>query len=392
MMWGFFIVLLTLLTVIAVPIASMSAFMLVWSTAHRYISPVFILTVLMVFVYLWSMVITKHRHHRWLKRKMQLLIILPVVLGICIIGGTFAYDAWRSRFEIMYSEVRLFDYEPFHSDKLAVLDKKSTFSMEKPLLRLDGATALYPVYASFVQAVYPKESYEDNSAEMVQCSTTPYAYDNLLNGNADLIFAAAPSKKQKEMFEKAEKELVMVPIGMEAFVFFVNSENSVTSLTTEQIQAIYSGEITNWMEVGGENRSIRAFQRPEGSGSQSALLRFMDGKELIPPLKKDVASGMGDVVTEVAEYENRDNAIGYSFRYYTQEMVKNKGIRLLKVDGIEPSVENIRTDTYPISSPFYAIYVKGNTNKNLEPFLHWIQSSEGKELIEKTGYVAGSSY
>lgn len=104
----------------------------------------------------------------------------------------------------------------------------------------------------------------------------------------------------------------------------MNSENSVTSLTTEQIQAIYSGEITNWMEVGGENRSIRAFQRPEGSGSQSALLRFMDGKELMPPLKKDVASGMGDVVTEVAEYENRDNAIGYSFRYYTQEMVKNK--------------------------------------------------------------------
>ena len=99
---------------------------------------------------------------------------------------------------------------------------------------------------------------------------------------------------------------------------------------------------------------------------------------------------MGDIVTETAEYENRENAIGYSFRYYTQGMVKNKGIRLLKVDGIEPSVENIRMDTYPISSPFYAIYVKGNTNKNLQPFLNWIQSKEGKELIEKTGYVAGS--
>ncbi|MFR5079856.1 MAG: hypothetical protein ACLTDX_18340 [[Clostridium] innocuum] len=60
------------------------------------------------------------------------------------------------------------------------------------------------------------------------------------------------------------------------------------------------------------------------------------------------------------------------------------------MDGIEPSVENIRMDTYPISSPFYAIYVKGNTNKNLQPFLNWIQSKEGKELIEKTGYVAGS--
>ena len=116
----------------------------------------------------------------------------------------------------------------------------------------------------------------------------------------------------------------------------------------------------------------------------------MKGKKLMSPPQKDVASGMGDIVTETAEYENRENAIGYSFRYYTQGMVKNKGIRLLKVDGIEPSVENIRMDTYPISSPFYAIYVKGNTNKNLQPFLNWIQSKEGKELIEKTGYVAGS--
>lgn len=182
----------------------------------------------------------------------------------------------------------------------------------------------------------------------------------------------------------------MVPLGMEAFVFFVNSENPVESLTSQQIQDIYSGNIINWKDVGGNDERIRAFQRPEGSGSQSALLRFMEGKKLMSPPQKDVASGMGDIVTETAEYENRENAIGYSFRYYTQGMVKNKGIRLLKVDGIEPSVENIRKDTYPISSPFYAVYVKGNTNKNLKPFLSWIQSKEGKELIEKTGYVAGS--
>lgn len=390
MMWAFFIVLLTLITIIALPLVSMTAFMLVWATAHRYMSPVFILTVIMVFIYLWSMLITKHRYQRWLKKKMQLLLILPIALGGCILGGTFAYDAWQSRFEVMRSEVDLFEYEPFHSDKLAILDKKSSYSMQEPLLRLDGATALYPVYASFVQAVYPEEGYADYSADTVRCTTTPFAYESLMNGDTDLIFAAAPSDKQKEMFEKEEKELVMVPLGMEAFVFFVNSENPVESLTTKQIQDIYSGNITNWKDVGGNNERIRAFQRPEGSGSQSALLRFMEGKKLMSPPQKDVASGMGDIVTETAEYENRENAIGYSFRYYTQGMVKNKGIRLLKVDGIEPSVENIRMDTYPISSPFYAIYVKGNTNKNLQPFLNWIQSKEGKELIEKTGYVAGS--
>lgn len=390
MMWAFFIVLLTLITIVALPIVSMSALMLAWATAHRYMSPVFMFTVIMVFVYLWSMLISKQRNQCWLKKKTQLVLILPVILGICILGGTFAYDAWQSRFEVMRSEVDLFEYEPFHSDKLAVPDKKSSYSMQEPLLRLDGATALYPVYASFVQAVYPREGYEDDSTDSVRCTTTPEAYENLLKGDTDLIFVAAPSDKQRELFEKEGKELIMVPLGMEAFVFFVNSENPVKSLTSQQIQDIYSGNIINRKDVGGNDERIRAFQRPEGSGSQSALLRFMEGKKLMSPPQKDVVSGMGDIVTETAEYENRENAIGYSFRYYTQGMVKNKGIRLLKVDGIEPSVENIRKDTYPISSPFYAVYVKGNTNKNLKPFLSWIQSKEGKELIEKTGYVAGS--
>ena len=154
----------------------------------------------------------------------------------------------------MRSEVDLFEYEPFHSDKLAVPDKKSSYSMQEPLLRLDGATALYPVYASFVQAVYPREGYEDDSTDSVRCTTTPEAYENLLKGDTDLIFVAAPSDKQRELFEKDGKELIMVPLGMEAFVFFVNSENPVESLTTQQIQDIYSGNITNWRYRNGNCR------------------------------------------------------------------------------------------------------------------------------------------
>lgn len=115
----------------------------------------------------------------------------------------------------------------------------------------------------------------------------------------------------------------------------------------------------------------------------------MNDKKIMKPIEKDVVSGMGGIITQTAEYENRENAIGYSFRFYTQGMVKNNGIRLLKIDGIEPSVENILNKKYPVTSPFYAIYVKGNNNKNLEPFLEWIQSTQGIDLINKTGYVGG---
>lgn len=344
-------------------------------------------SVLLLYIYIWSTLVSCIRNKRLLKKRTQLFIIIPFLACVVTVVGSYGYQAWINRFDVMESEVDLMEYEPFNSEKLATLDEISSYKMTEDLLRLDGATALYPIYASFVQAVYPEGEdllYGENP--VVECSTTPYAYERLLNGETDLIFVAAPSQQQKEMFEAQNKELVMIPIGLESFVFFVNSENPITELTTEQIQDIYSGRITNWKEVGGNDQSIRAFQRPEGSGSQSALIRFMGDKKIMEPIKKDVVDGMRGIINQTAEYENRENAIGYSFRYYTQGMVKNNGIRLLKIDGIEPSVENILNETYPITSPFYAIYVKGNDNKNLQPFLDWIQS-QGIELINETGYV-----
>ena len=125
MMWAFFIVLLTLITIVALPIVSMSALMLAWATAHRYMSPVFMFTVIMVFVYLWSMLISKQRNQCWLKKKTQLVLILPVILGICILGGTFAYDAWQSRFEVMRSEVICLNMNRFIAISWQFLIKKA---------------------------------------------------------------------------------------------------------------------------------------------------------------------------------------------------------------------------------------------------------------------------
>lgn len=168
----------------------------------------------------------------------------------------------------------------------------------------------------------------------------------------------------------------------------MNKDNPVTNLSSKQIRDIYSGKITNWKEVGGKDEKIRAFQRPEGSGSQSALIRFMNGQSIMKPMTKDVPAGMGAIISVTAEYENRDNAIGYSFRFYTQAMKKSNKIKLLQIDGVAPTVEHIRDDIYPITSPFYAVYVKGNENKNLMRLINWIQSDEGQQLIEKTGYVS----
>ncbi len=293
-------------------------------------------------------------------------------------------------------DLLLGQYEPFdEGNRLATLEEPSTLQLNKLLPpKLDGATALYPVYAAFAQAVYPEGEYRRYSGP-VDCTGTIDAYERLIHREVDMIFAAAPSQDQLDLAAKKGMQLYLTPIGREAFVFFVNSQNPVTDLTVEQVQGIYSGEITNWKEVGGKFQRIRPYQRAENSGSQSALLRLMEGLPLMEPEKEDRITGMDGIIRRVADYRNFKNAIGFSFRYYSTEMVQNGDIRLLALNGVEPTRETIRDGSYPISSEFYAVTAAPiglpapqETNEDLSALLEWILSPQGQALIEKTGYVA----
>lgn len=120
----------------------------------------------------------------------------------------------------------------------------------------------------------------------------------------DLIFAAAPSADQLAQAEALGVTLHLTPIGREAFVFFVNSRNPVTGLSVEEIQGIYSGKITNWSQVGGRNQSIRAYQRAENSGSQTALQALMADQPLMEPEQENRISAMDGIIRSVADYRN----------------------------------------------------------------------------------------
>lgn len=277
-------------------------------------------------------------------------------------------------------------YRPFmdHSN-LAELDEPATLKLTSDLPRMDGATALYPLYAAFAQEIYPNKGYPLYNSE-VSLSQTPEAYKRLINGEADIIFAAPPSEGQKSMARRNGRELKLTPIGREAFVFFVNGENPVEGLTTEQIRGIYSGEITRWNQVGGENKEIRAFQRPEDSGSQTMLERVMDGRELADPPRENRVSGMGGIIKRTADYRNYKNALGFSFLFYATEMVRDGDIRLLAVDGVMPERTTIANGEYPLATEFYAV-TAGSDNPNVDLLLEWILSPQGQKLIELTGYT-----
>jgi phosphate transport system substrate-binding protein len=252
---------------------------------------------------------------------------------------------------------------------------------------LDGATAFLPVYASFAQAVYPETQYNLYKGPVL-CNRTNEAYQNLLRGKVDIIFCFAPSDMQMERFQENDLKLKLVPIGREAFVFFVNKENPVHNLSEENIRGIYSGKIKNWRELNGVNQDIRAFQRPKDSGSQTMLEHIMENIPLMEPRKENVPYRMGDMISQVAVYRNFPNAIGYSFLHFSTEMVKNGQIKLLSINEIYPSRETMQNNTYPFSTDFYAIYIDSEEiNENIAVFIEWILSPQGQTLISKTGYT-----
>ena len=320
---------------------------------------------------------------------------IPVCTALCICvmaaGGVFLHQYYTDHIPTV-NEKNDFKavYAPYAQESKAVtLDEDSELFIENNQPVMDGATALYPIYSSFAKAVYPKELIDDiKQNNCLKCSTTTGAYYNIVAGDADIIFAALPSDEQKQFAKESGVELVYTPIGREAFVFFVNAENPIDNISVEQIQKVYSGKITKWDELGVKGfGDIKAFQRDEGSGSQSTLEKLMAGQELMTPPKEDVIDGMGGIIERAADYKNYKNAIGYSFRFYSTEMVKENKIKLLSVNGVYPSLENIENGTYPLASYFYAV-TRSDADENVLKLLEWITGRQGQKIVEMTGYAA----
>lgn len=319
--------------------------------------------------------------------------ILWIILVILIFGAfnRSMYSLLTMRLSNNFSDAsqaKMIDvgvYLP-HEEESDLVRIDSSLKLTENLPVLDGAAALVPVYAAFIDAVYPAGSvtyeggefsddnyYGENFAQdsKMQYQNTVRGYQAVVDGTTDILFCAAPSEEQKKYAKEQGVELVYIPIGLEAFVFFVNENNPVENLTTEQIRDIYAGEYTNWSQVGGANRVINPVTRLSGSGSQTVMEAFMGEKEI--GRKSLLAIGGA--------------SIGFSFRYYMDGIVGNEAVKMISLNGVYPSAENIRNGSYPIISQFYAIYRADNTNENIPLLIDWILSEEGQTILEESGYV-----
>ncbi len=327
----------------------------------------------------------------WKARKKKYLIgyasfVLAFLIAFGINFGIKKYDEMIT--VDVAPNINVDEYLPFKEDSKIVKLDNASLKLKSSLPIIDGAAAVFPVYSAFVHAVYPDTTKLYDG--VFEYNNTSYGYQLLARRETDIFFGAYPSKNQIEYAKEKRTTFKYTPIGSEAFVFFVHKDNPIESLTTEQIKGIYSGEITNWKEVGGRNEKIVAFQRNEGSGSQSMLKRFMGDTPIMEAPTEQVNDLMSGIIDQVSSYKSKSNSIGFSFRYYVEGIIQNPDIKIVAVDGVYPNVENIKNGSYPITTPLYAVTYYENRNPNVDALIDWILSDEGQYIIEKTGYVGVS--
>ena len=322
------------------------------------------------------------------------------------------------------------------NSKVVKLTNESSLIITNNFPRLDGEIEFFPIYSAFavykitvtnnkytnmflkqvpfeeymvtnddgtIETIYDRATNSSYDTAYVLCSTIYYntyesflyvhAYKNLINGKVDIVFGNTPSDEDIEMAKTNNIDFILIPIGKEAFVFFVNSKNKVDNLSKENIKDIYTGRIKNWKEVGGDNMKIRAYQMDNIGKWQIIFTNFMASmsaeNNIMKPDTKigfDLKSGFTE---NVKEYRNRKNAIGYSFLFNVHEMINNNEIKTLAIDNIKPNKENIQNGSYSLSTTFYAATTKRalEENPNVQKLIDFILSEQGQYLVEETGYT-----
>jgi phosphate transport system substrate-binding protein len=224
--------------------------------------------------------------------------------------------------------------------------------------------------------------------QRVKSSQTHNAFMNLIDSEVDIILTHRTiSPDEKTHADAVGVTLIETPIALDAFVFIVNKSNKVKSLTVNQIQKIYTGEITNWSQVGGNNEDIQVFTRPRNSGSEEVFRTLvMNGLEPADFPEAPIAA-MAGVFKEVIYAEN---AICYTFNNYKDMQARKPDSEVPKIaiNGIFPDKNTVKNRTYPfISEVHVAIRSDLDRNSMAYKLYEWLQSENAKSTIKECGFI-----
>lgn len=248
-------------------------------------------------------------------------------------------------------------------------DQTDSSSGSESLVTISGSTSVGPLAEKLAMKY---EETVDVKIEVNQIGSSA-GITNAINGVSQIGMSSRDLKQ-----EEIDSGIEQLVIAYDGIVVVTHPSNPVQNLTMEQVKAIFTGEVTNWKEVGGKDMEIVVVSREDGSGSRDAFQEIVgyESGQLIR--NAIVASGNGNIKTTVAMNKH---AIGFiSFEYI------DESVSAMNINGVEALAENVLSGEYLLSRPFLFVYKEGVPEVATQ-FMDYILSPDGQKIVESAGAI-----
>lgn len=239
-------------------------------------------------------------------------------------------------------------------------------------IRMAGSTSMERLVSALAEGFMEKYPEVDVTAEFVGSGAGIQA---VLSGVSDI---GNSSRRLKE--EEKPEGIVEIPVAIDGIAVCVDPANVVAGLSRAELAGIYTGEITDWSQVGGESCPIVVIGHEAGSGTREAFEALLGIED-----KCVYANELGSTGAVKARISVTPGAVGYvSFE------VVDESIKALALEGVEPKAENVRSGRYPLSRPFLMVTEASHIRDDpvLEAWFDYVLGKEGREVAEKMGLIA----
>lgn len=248
-------------------------------------------------------------------------------------------------------------------------------------LKIKGSDTVLPLTQTEAEEYMKKNK---SASIMVTGGGSGVGVAALMNGTTDIAQSSRSLKMDEKLKLKGQgKAFKEVVIAYDALAVIVHPSNKIVQLTREQLESIYTGKITNWKQVGGADMRIVVYSRETSSGTYEFF------KEHVLNKKNFAGSALlmpatGAIVQSISQTKG---AIGYVGLAYIEKSIKPLKVSYDKGKTyIAPSAKAAKDKTYPISRPLYYYYLT-SVEKTVSPFVKFVLSPAGQQLVLKSGYV-----
>jgi len=245
---------------------------------------------------------------------------------------------------------------------------------------IKGSDTVLPLSTDLVGAYLKKNK---NANVTVTGGGSGVGISALIEGTTDIAQSSRKMKfDEKKKIQDKGSTVVEKIIAYDALAVVVSPKNTVSQLTREQLDDIFTGKITNWKEVGGADLKIVPIARETSSGTYEFF------KEEVLQ-KKDYVAGIMSVPatgTIIETIKKTPGAIGYVGLAYLNKNVKAIHVSFKEGLYVEPSVKTAKDESYPIVRPLIYYYVQ-TSEAAVKPYIDFVLSKEGQKIVEKVGFI-----